>query len=330
MPSSVKISVIIPVYNVKDYLPQCLQSVVGQTFTDMEIIAVDDGSTDGSTDILAQYARQYPQLRVLTQANQGAAAARKAGVGQVRGETVCFVDADDVLDPYYVEELWRVYQQTGAKVVLAPLVRLSAKDKEKPADLFRAKCLHGAQRVRVFDDFSAVMALCGKLIHRSCLPGLPFPAARTGDDILPSVTLLAASDPVALAPKAAYFYRCRPGSQSQAGQGRFEGLLHGFLQAKELLKEKGLYNDFAPGFEYVCRVCLTSFMEKHGLTPQEEKALWAVRDELQVPGTIFSKRPWKFRFRQQVLNHCLKYGFSYAKIWRFVRSFYGSGARRLK
>lgn len=314
MSSSPLISIVVPVYNVAAYLPACLDSLVAQTFSDFEVIVVNDGSTDGSAAILASYAQQCPQLRILTQTNQGVAAARKAGIAQSRGETVCLVDSDDVLDSHYLEELWHVYRQTGAKVIIAPMVRFSQEKNKTLADFFEAGCLYGAQRVRVFDDFSAAMALCGKLIHRSCVTGLHFPEARTGDDILPSVALLAASDPIALAPKALYFYRCRPGSQSQAGAGRFEGLLKGFLQARRLLKEQGLYDDFAPGFEYICRVCLISFMEKYGLSVSEQKLLCTYREEFKVPMRVFRGRDFRFRVRQWMFEKSLKGYFSYSRL----------------
>ena len=330
MPSSVKISVIVPVYNVEKYLPTCLQSLVAQAFADMEIVAVNDGSTDGSLSVLQTFAKQYPFLQVISQENQGVAAARQAGIKQARGQAVCFVDSDDVLTPGYLEELWRVYENTGAKMVVGPLVRFPGKSPDSLTSLFERGCLCGADRISLFDDFSAAMALCGKLIHRSCLPDLKFPTARTGDDILPSVTLIANCDPIALAPKAVYFYRERTNSQSRAGDGRFEGILAGFVQARRHLKEQGVYADFAPGFEYICRVCLTSFIEKYGLNAREEKALADVAKETWVPLSVFAQRNRRFRWRQRLFNACLKYGFSYSRLWRFIHLFYGKGARGLK
>ena len=321
MSASPKISVIIPVYNVKPWLETCLQSVAQQSCADIEILAVDDGSTDGCGELLAQAQQTYPQLRVLTQPNQGVAAARQKGLAHATGETVCFVDGDDFLDTRYLEELWQVYCQTKAPVVMAPMVRYSPDRPEPPhvPDLFQAGCLQGPQRRRIFEDFSASMALCGKLIKRSCLEGVTFPSFQTGDDILPAVSVWAAADKVAFAPKAIYFYRERAGSQSRAGGQRFTGLLHGFSQARQVLKTKGLYPDFAPGFEYICRVCLISFMEKYGLTPQEEEALSALRREMQVPVSLFQGRPLRFRVRQYLFNFCLQRGISYARWWRSLR-----------
>ena len=330
MPPSIKISVIVPVYNVGKYLSACLQSLVAQTLPEIEIIAVNDGSTDDSLSILQAFAKQHPCLRIISQKNQGVAAARKAGIAHACGQAVCFVDSDDAISPNYLEELWRTYEETGAKLIVAPMIRFSAQNTDLAAPLFKRGCLYGADRVYLFDDFSAAMALCGKLIHSSCLANLPFPSARTGDDILPSITLIVDCDPVALAPQAVYFYRERTDSQSRAGGGRFEGLLQGFVEARRYLKEEGVYEEFAPGFEYICRVCLTSFIEKYGLNVREEKVLARAAKETWVPLAIFDGRDKRFRWRQRLFNSCLKYGFSYSRLWRFMHLFYGKGARRLK
>ena len=93
-----KVSVIIPVYNVEKYLPQCLDSIVNQTLREIEIICVDDGSTDGSLEILAKYAANYPNMTVLEQCHGGVSAARNRGLARARGEYVYFMDSDDWLD----------------------------------------------------------------------------------------------------------------------------------------------------------------------------------------------------------------------------------------
>ena len=89
------ISVIVPVYNVDKYLPRCLDSILGQSFRDIEVICIDDGSTDRSPLILHDYAQRDLRLRVITQANQGVSAARNAGLDAAQGEWIAFVDSDD-------------------------------------------------------------------------------------------------------------------------------------------------------------------------------------------------------------------------------------------
>ena len=92
-----KITVITPVYNVEKYLRKCLDSMLGQTLSPIEIICVDDGSTDASPEILAEYAARHPELRVLRQENSGSSIARNRALDAARGEYVSFVDSDDRL-----------------------------------------------------------------------------------------------------------------------------------------------------------------------------------------------------------------------------------------
>ena len=92
-------SIIIPVYKVESYLRDCLDSVLGQTFAEWEAICVDDGSTDGSSDILADYASRDSRIHVITQANGGLSAARNTGLGHARGDYILFLDSDDWLEP---------------------------------------------------------------------------------------------------------------------------------------------------------------------------------------------------------------------------------------
>lgn len=92
-----KISVVIPSYNSKKYLPQCMESVLSQSFKDREIIIVDDGSTDGSEKLCDEYAKKYPFVSVIHQENAGASAARNAGLRKAKGEYVHFIDSDDML-----------------------------------------------------------------------------------------------------------------------------------------------------------------------------------------------------------------------------------------
>lgn len=94
---AVKISVIIPVYNVEKYLSACLDSIISQEFQDIEIICINDGSTDGSPAILEQYVLKDERITVYTQKNAGLSAARNAGLEKAAGEYIYFFDSDDVL-----------------------------------------------------------------------------------------------------------------------------------------------------------------------------------------------------------------------------------------
>lgn len=93
-----KVSIIVPVYNAEKYLSECIDSILSQTLTDLEVILVDDGSIDDSPEICDQYAAQYTQIKVIHKANAGAASARNDGLDVAQGEYVAFVDSDDWID----------------------------------------------------------------------------------------------------------------------------------------------------------------------------------------------------------------------------------------
>lgn len=112
-----KVSIIIPVYNVEKYLGQCLDSVVGQTLSDIEVICVNDGSSDNSLDILNEYAARDSRIKVISQDNHGAGIARNAGIHAANGEFVCFIDPDDVY-PFndILENLYNCAKDNGVLI----------------------------------------------------------------------------------------------------------------------------------------------------------------------------------------------------------------------
>ena len=113
-----KVSVIVPVYNMELYLNQCLESLLGQTLKDIEVIAVDDGSSDSSSEILHDYASRDPRLRIIRVKNGGVSRARNIGIEAAAGEYVGFVDADDWVEPEMYSELARVSDANGLDVCL--------------------------------------------------------------------------------------------------------------------------------------------------------------------------------------------------------------------
>ena len=111
-----KISVIIPVYNVEPFLPACLDSVLAQTHRDLEIILVDDGSADSSGAICDRYAGMDPRIRVIHQENGGVSLARNRGLELATGELISFIDSDDTLEPDMYEQLVHHMQTHGADI----------------------------------------------------------------------------------------------------------------------------------------------------------------------------------------------------------------------
>lgn len=113
-----KVSVIIPVYNVDKYLSKCLDSVIAQTCSDIEIICVNDGSTDNSAQILSEYSNRDSRIKMITKPNGGLFSARHVGMVSAAGEYLLFVDSDDWIEKTLVEKTLNKITETGADVVI--------------------------------------------------------------------------------------------------------------------------------------------------------------------------------------------------------------------
>lgn len=114
-----KISIIIPVYNVEKYLRECLDSVLNQTLTDIEIICINDGSTDNSLQILEEYAAKDERIKIINQENKGLACARNTGINNATGKYIFFLDSDDYLLPNVISELYDNAQNFDVDILMS-------------------------------------------------------------------------------------------------------------------------------------------------------------------------------------------------------------------
>ena len=118
-----KVSVVVPVYNLEDYIEKCIQSILDQTYKNYELILVDDGSTDHSYDMCQKYSESYDNIFAYSQENGGPNAARLTGVENSTGEYILFVDGDDWIESNMLEELVKKQQESGAEIVTSGAYR---------------------------------------------------------------------------------------------------------------------------------------------------------------------------------------------------------------
>lgn len=116
------ISVIMPVYNMEQYLERCLKSVVKQTYSNLEILLINDGSSDKSGDICEQWAKQDRRIRVFHKENGGLSDARNWGLEYAKGEYLCFVDSDDYMEPDMLEKLLNALEKNAAEIAVCNFV----------------------------------------------------------------------------------------------------------------------------------------------------------------------------------------------------------------
>lgn len=138
------VSIIIPIYNAEKYLEQCLKSIQNQTYQNLQIILVDDGSVDSSLAICQKYAVLDKRIEIIHQENGGVVSARKMGIFAARGEMVGWVDADDWIDPTWIEGLVGLWADTKADMIAAAHFHDIGEDRRKvenniPEGIYRKK-----------------------------------------------------------------------------------------------------------------------------------------------------------------------------------------------
>jgi len=242
-----KVSIVIPVYNVEAYLRQCLDSVVNQTLRDIEIICVDDGSTDGSAAILAEYAARDPRVKVLARAHASAGAARNAGIVAATGEWLFFSDADDFSGAEMLSRMTTCDGADSADVVVAG--HRTLENGKIVAERLSKRFLGGhdaeggVSRPWLFVDAGAMP--WNKLFRRSfvCERGLSFQEVARHNDMRFVCCALAAADRIAVTNTCGYVYRRgRNGGITESASGRETFLFADvLLSLRRELEDRGLF-----------------------------------------------------------------------------------------
>ncbi len=122
-----KVSVIVPVYNVEKYLEECIESLINQTLTDIEIICINDGSTDNSLKILEELQKKDNRIKIINQKNSGVSSARNNGIENATGEYIGFVDSDDWIDSDYYEKLYNTAKKYNSDIAAGDMYRRNKK-----------------------------------------------------------------------------------------------------------------------------------------------------------------------------------------------------------
>lgn len=267
------ISVIVPVYNVEQYLRPCLDSLLGQTYRELEILLIDDGSPDGSGAICDEYAEKDGRIRVFHTENRGVSAARNLGLKEAKGDYIGFVDSDDWIEPEMYELLTRNLEETGSDVSICGIYYENLKLGKKA---FSAETVF-----RDGEILEALMAkkitvhIWNKLYRRKVLDHVSFPEGIVFEDEYFIFDAMDSAETVSLITPQLYHYRKREQSISTTRNAKTlidyaESRIarYNILKAKhkDLLQK---YNDkvlrnLASGFARVWRYW-------HGCTPEEKK-----------------------------------------------------------
>ena len=203
-----KVSVIVPVYNVEKYLPRCLDSIIHQTLKDIEIICVDDGSKDFSSDILKEFSKRDKRIKIIKKENGGLSDARNVGMNAAAGEYISFVDSDDWLSLDFLENLYTNAKDENADIAVASVIR-SSKNVNTQILKYKTKSVHS--------DFTKKLEVCdvpshcyvwNKIYKREMLlkSNIKFEKGRIYEDVIFTPQILYASNKLVVVPEGHYYY----------------------------------------------------------------------------------------------------------------------------
>ena len=205
------ISVIVPVYKVESYLRQCIDSILNQTYKDIEILLIDDGSPDRCGEICDDYAQIDKRIRVFHTENKGLSAARNLGLREANGEYIGFIDSDDWIDPDMYEILLRRLEETGTDISTCG-ERIEYQNAQQ--DFILSDDVYtGTIAIRaLICDLS--YAIWSKLYKKTCWEGICFPESHTSEDIATLYRVVLKVESISCAPGPLYHYRMRKESIS--------------------------------------------------------------------------------------------------------------------
>lgn len=206
------ISIIVPVYNVERYLQRCVDSILRQTYKEIEVILVDDGSIDRSSAICDEYAASDPRIKVVHQQNGGASCARNTGIDLASGNYIGFVDSDDWIAPETYETLYKNIIHFDADVSDIDSIITSAEFVYKNEE---EKILVLDKEDILIDYFIADRySCCRKLYKRSVIGDIRFPLGKIGEDISTNFLFLSSADREVKSSLKLYYYYSNPESVS--------------------------------------------------------------------------------------------------------------------
>ena len=298
------ISVIVPVYNVKNYLKKCVDSILSQTYSVLQVILVDDGSTDGSGELCDLLAKCDKRIQVVHKSNGGLSDARNAGIEIAEGKYFSFIDSDDYIEPDMVESLYKLAKSTDCQITISNMKR------------FFETFYEPVNQISVYEADERFETLkqpsvCNKLFLAELFNDIQFPKGKFYEDTFVYHELLYRAERVGLTGKVGYWYLSR--KESITGKERYTIRYFDFLEAvskrMHFLNEKNVK-------KYGIEACLSYYLAFSSAERYlkdnagcREKMLNAREEYVYAYKIILSSTDisWKQKVKAALLLYCPKF-----------------------
>ena len=209
-----KVSVIVPIYNAESYLEKCVNSIINQTERDIQIILVDDGSTDKSPQICDELSLKDDRIVVFHKKNGGLSSARNKGLENAKADYVCFIDSDDIIAPYYVEHLLSLIEKYDCDVAVGKFETFTDKDPSFDNIDNDVEIVEGKNAIDKLFGKSYVTATiaCNKVYKKSLFDDIKFPEGKINEDEATAYRIFYKTERVAFSNSVVYGYYMRDNS----------------------------------------------------------------------------------------------------------------------
>lgn len=230
------ISVIIPVYKTEKYLARCVESVRSQSYTNLEILLVDDGSPDHAPALCDDFASQDSRIKVIHQTNGGASSARNTGLDQASGTYISFIDSDDYIDPYMIERLHHVITRHQAEVAMLRYKEVSCDPPVSSPRQKRETVYTGSAIDTAFLKLK-IDSVCTGLYLKTAIADKRFSIGKTSEDIAFNFVILSSIKTFVYLPERRYYYFHNPDSTSN---GPLDAKMFNYLYLRKDIYERHL------------------------------------------------------------------------------------------
>lgn len=209
------ISIILPIYNVEKDLSRCIESILAQTYTEFEMILVDDGSPDRCGEICDRYAQEDTRIQVIHKKNGGVSEARNAGLDAAQGKYICWVDPDDYIHPQYLETLYRIMQESKADVVVCDYKTYYPGEEKEIAPIDQIPTYEEISERNLYDDDFLTnkrvkyVIIWNKLVKAELYNGIRYPIGKVHEDNYTTYKLLDQANKIVYTEQPLYYYMMR-------------------------------------------------------------------------------------------------------------------------
>lgn len=285
------ISVIIPVYNSEKYLDDCIRSVVNQTYENIEIILVDDGSTDGSSEKCDIWAETDPRIKAVHKINGGASSARNVGINVSKGEYLSFVDSDDYISENMIEGLYKALCDSDKGISYCDILRLLPNGNiELNTNTIKKNKMNVEETVKEILLSGIDTSFCNKLFHKKLFEDISFPEGEINEEYPLLIPIIKKSNGIVPCEnQAEYYYRTTAGSVTATSHIDPKNAILVYKNL-ELIKKQ------IEEFDLNCKreFCFFAAKNSYGASLPMEKHYNRLNDDIKLVCKKYRKNMWKY------------------------------------